>query len=258
VPPILKLLPRPLRALGKRAYYRGGARFCPVCERSVRRFLCAGNPSRPDARCPLCQSLERHRLVWRFFETHTDLFEPRRKRMLHIAPEPELEARLRCLGHLDYVTADLHDPRAMVRMDVSDIAERDGAYDVIYCSHVLEHVLDDRRAMRELCRVLKPGGWSVLNVPITAERTVEDPSITDPAERERLFGQADHVRRYGSDYIDRLRAAGFEVRAFRPEEVLGAEDMRRLAVPCREQVFFCTRPLAPRAALHPGERAESR
>ena len=110
-----------------------------------------------------------------------------------------------------YLTADLLDTGVMESMDITDIAWPDGSFDVIYCSHVLEHVVDDCKAMRELCRVLAPSGWAMLNVPITANETFEDPSVTDPRERIRQFGQKDHVRRYGPDYMDRLTAAGFEV-----------------------------------------------
>jgi SAM-dependent methyltransferase len=131
--------------------------------------------------------------------------------MLHVAPEECLEKRFRRRLGAGYVTADLLNPRVMVSMDVTNIQYANHSFDVISCSHVFEHVVDDRKAMREFRRVLKPGGWAILNVPITVERTFEDPSVIDPAERLRLFGQEDHVRCYGPDYVDRLREAGFTV-----------------------------------------------
>src|SRR5205823_10364596 len=118
----------------------------------------------------------------------------------------------------------------MVAMDITAIQFPDESFDVIYCSHVLEHVPDDRRAMREFHRVLKTGGWAILLVPITAERTVEDPSVLDPAERLRLFGQEDHVRRYGPDYTDRLREAGFEVAEVAVTDLVNAADARRMGL----------------------------
>ncbi len=139
------------------------------------------------------------------------MFDGRLKRMLHVAPEPQLARLFQRARYIDYLSADLGSPRAMVKMDITNIQYPANHFDVIYCSHVLEHVPNDRQAMREFHRVLKHDGWAVLQVPITAETTFEDPSVTDPRERERLFGQHDHVRCYGLDYADRLRSAGFSV-----------------------------------------------
>ena len=134
------------------------------------------------------------------------------KKMLHVAPEEQLSRLFGSALGIDYLSADLLSSNAMIRMDIMDIQYPDETFDVIYCSHVLEHVSDDRKAMRELHRVLRTGGWAILQVPIsTAEVTFEDPKITRPKERERAFGQFDHVRRYGADYKDRLEDAGFSV-----------------------------------------------
>ena len=206
---ILHTLLVPLRGardLVRGAVYRGKGRWCPVCDQSSRRFLPFGVEARPDAQCPRCGSLERHRLVWLYFANRTDLFDGNLKRMLHVAPERTFEARLRKRLGAGYLTADLFDPHVMVQMDICNIQYPEESFDVIYCSHVLEHVPDDRRALGEFGRVLKRSGWAILLVPITVDRTVEDPTVTDPAERLRLFGQDDHVRRYGPDYVDRLRA----------------------------------------------------
>jgi SAM-dependent methyltransferase len=132
--------------------------------------------------------------------------------MLHVAPEAQLSRLFASASGIDYLSADLFSSTAMVRMDITDIEYPDETFDVIYCSRVLEHVSDDRKAMRELHRVLRTGGWAILKVPIsTAEETFEDPTITTREERERAFGQFDHVRRYGADYKDRLEDAGFFV-----------------------------------------------
>jgi SAM-dependent methyltransferase len=228
------------------AWYSGTQRWCPVCCRSSRRFLTYGLVPREDAECPQCGALERHRFVWIYLSRRTDLFDGRPKRVLHVAPERCFEDRLsRRLG-TGYVTADLLDPRAMEQMDITDIHHPDASFDVIYCSHVLEHVPDDRRAMSELHRVLKPDGWALLLVPVTVDRTVEDPTITDPAERERLFGQHDHVRRYGLDYVDRLREAGFEVKVTDVRDLVPRDDLAPMGLTRSAAVIYECR----RAPLH--------
>jgi SAM-dependent methyltransferase len=171
----------------------------------------------------------------------TDLFDGRGKTVLHVAPERCLRRRLaRRLG-AGYLTAD-QSHKAMIRLDVTDIQFPDESFDVILCSHVLEHVKDDRKAMREFRRTLKRDGWAVLLVPITAERTFEDPSVTDPAERRRLFGQEDHVRVYGPDYADRLREAGFQVEATRISDLASPSRAERMGLTAAAgEMHFCRR-----------------
>jgi SAM-dependent methyltransferase len=165
-----------------------------------------------------------------FFQRKTDLLDGRPKRLLHFAPERAIASRLRTIGNLDYVTADLFDPNASISVDITNMPSvPDASFDFLYCSHVLEHVADDRKAIKECARVLKPEGRAVFMVPITANVTYEDPSITDPRERERLFGQHDHVRRYGPDLLGRLQAGGFDVRVFSATEVVGLR-RRRYAI----------------------------
>ena len=186
--------------------------------------------------------MERHRLVWAFFQRRTNLFDGRPKRVLHIAPESCFLHQLRKAFGSNYVTADLFNPTADHQWDVTAVPQPDESFDVIYCSHVLEHVPEDRKAMAEFHRLLKPGGWAVINVPVTEESTFEDPSVTDPEERLRLFGQKDHVRRYGRDYLDRLRAAGFQVEIVSPSELFSATDIERLAVRIEAgDVYLCTK-----------------
>ncbi len=186
--------------------------------------------------------MERHRLVWLYFAGKTDLFDGKPKRVLHVAPEQCFEARLRKRLGAGYLTADLLDPHVMERMDITAIRHPDESFDVIYCSHVLEHVPEDRLAMREFRRVLKQTGWAVLLVPITAAKTFEDPTVTDPAERLRLFGQDDHVRRYGPDYVDRLREAGFEVAITKTSEMVTASEASRLGISAvAGEIYHCRR-----------------
>jgi SAM-dependent methyltransferase len=162
--------------------------------------------------------------------------------MLHIAPEIQLSRLFAGASGIDYLSADLFSSTALVRMDIMDIEYPDETFDVIYCSHVLEHVIDDRTAMRELHRVLRTGGWAILQVPIsTAEETFEDPMITSPEERELAFGQFDHVRLYGADYRDRLEEAGFSVQVDGFVRELDDEEVARLGLDRSEDVYRCTR-----------------
>ncbi|MET0659299.1 MAG: methyltransferase domain-containing protein [Steroidobacteraceae bacterium] len=225
------------------ARYRGVGRHCPVCEKPAKRFAPYGIPPREEACCIHCGSLERHRMTWLYLQRETDLFDGQAKCVLHIAPERQFEKVLRKRIGSGYLTADLLNPRAMVQMDVTDIQYEDDAFDVVYCSHVLEHVDDDNKAMRELRRVLKPSGWAIVLVPLTVETTFEDPSVTDPGERLRLFGQDDHVRRYGPDFAERLRNAGFSVKLVEPEDFLTSDEISamRIGVDVDDKIFVCTK-----------------
>ena len=239
---LLKPALRTARNIVYRVIYRGSGRLCPVCEKKSRRFAPFGIERRNDAMCPHCGSLERHRLLWLFFERHTNLFNGQPKSVLHIAPERCLVPRLRRRIGIGYVTGDLHDRHADVQFDITQIHYPAATFDVIYCSHVLEHVPEDRRALAEMHRVLKPGGWAVIMVPITAESTVEDPSVTDPKERLRRFGQSDHVRRYGRDFVGRLLEAGFDVREYSALDVADETEMTVLGLAGGGEIFCCKKP----------------
>jgi SAM-dependent methyltransferase len=218
------------------------AYYCPICESEVQGFLPHGDPPRDNARCPGCGSLERHRLDWILFRDHTDLFDGSPKTMLHVAPEKCLVPRLRSIPNLAYVTADLNPSKGMLCMDLTHIKLPDDVFSIIYCSHVLEHIPDDRKAIAELYRVLKPGGWAVLQVPLSAAKTNENPAIVDPEERKEHFGQHDHVRRCGPDYIERMRAAGFSARPIGATEIVKASDCDRMGIQTGRVIFFCTKP----------------
>jgi SAM-dependent methyltransferase len=228
--------------MGKSAYYHGNARFCPVCSKSFRRFKEYGVVPRKDAQCPNCESLERHRFLWRYLSQKTDFFDGSPKKMLHVAPEACFKTHFLQLLGSRYMTADLANHQVMVRMDVTDIPCHDEAFDVIYCSHVLEHVLDDRKAMREFFRVSKKDGWAILLVPITSEKTFEDPSAMSPAERLKVFGQQDHVRSYGPDYIDRLRDAGFMVQTIKVNDLVSHDEAVRMGLTAASgEICYCTK-----------------
>lgn len=141
-----------------------------------------------------------------------------------------------------YITADIESPLAKVKMDVHDIPFEENTFDAAMCNHVMEHVDSDIKAMSEIHRVLKPGGWAIMQVPFFSpipEVTLEDKTIVDPKERERVYGQDDHVRLYGKDYPDRIRQAGFEVIEDRFIDELGKELIQKYALPPNETIYFC-------------------
>jgi len=233
---------RRLRNVVRAVLYYGKGRLCPVCGKSSRQFCRFGIVPRKDARCIHCGALERHRLLWLFLQKKTDLFDGKPKKMLHVAPEPCFESMFKERLDGDYLTADLFNPKAMVKMDITDIQYAGQSFDVIYCSHVLEHVADDKQAMREFFRVLKDNGWAILLVPITSEKTFEDSSIVDPKERFKAFGQEDHVRRYGPDYVGRLVDAGFNVEITKVSDLADRNDAARMGLtPASGDIYYCTK-----------------
>jgi SAM-dependent methyltransferase len=192
-------------------FYAGNVVTCPVCNKHYKKFMPYGriNP-RPNALCPNCLSLERHRLIWLYLREKTTFFQ-KKLHILHIAPEACFIKRFEKIHEELYITADIESPLAKVKMDIHAIPFADHTFDVVLCNHVLEHVQDDIKAMGEICRVLKPGGFAILQVPFFSpvpESTFEDPTITDRREREKLFGQDDHVRKYGKDYPSRIERSG--------------------------------------------------
>lgn len=164
-------------------------------------------------------------------------------KLLHIAPELCFIKTFKELPNIDYTTADLESPLADVKMDVHCIPFENQSFDVVFCNHVMEHVDDDILAMKEIYRVLRPGGWAIIQSPqdFTWEETLEDPSITDPKVRERVYWQKDHVRLYGLDYGRRLASAGFEVREDRFVMEMPEDKVKRYALPPQEIIYFCAK-----------------
>lgn len=233
---LVRNIPRPLLirfsgifALLVMPFYKGNKVECPVCGSKFRKFLPYGNIGAVNRLCPKCLSLERHRLMWLYLRDKTEFFTKNLK-VLHIAPEQSFHKRFRKLTNLDYTTADLVSPLADLHFDIMNIPLNDNSFDVVICNHVLEHVPNDIDAMKEIYRILKPGGWAILQVPINPEFeiTYEDSSITKPKEREKAFGQYDHVRWHGRDYQTRLETAGFKVDKFSVSEEFDASIIDRM------------------------------
>lgn len=223
-------------------FYAGRGRQCPICGAKRRRFMPYGYVTqRDDALCPSCLSLERHRALWLCLTRNRQLTFG--GRMLHIAPEVCFKRRLRRIMRRaggEYVTADLESPLADLHFDVQQIPLADGWADIIICNHLLEHVADDRRALAELYRVMAAGGWGVVTVPVdlTRDATFEDDTVTDPAERTRIFGQYDHRRIYGRDYAVRLREAGFGVSVVDVCASLSDDECRLYAIRRDEPIYI--------------------
>lgn len=233
---ILNLIPRPL--LIRLSYWvrpliawslKGKNFTDPIDGKSFRTFLPYGyeNP-RENVLSPSTLSLERHRLLWLYLKNETNFFTQPQK-LLHFAPEQAFYKRFKKLKNIDYTTTDLNSPLADVKADICDLPFADNAFDVILCNHVLEHIPDDTKAMQELYRILKPGGWGIFQIPqdLKREKTFEDNSITDKKERARIFGQYDHVRIYGRDYFEKLRSVGFTVEEVDYTRTLPKEDVER-------------------------------
>lgn len=225
--------------------HRGEEVHCPCCGGRFDAFV--RHRGRPHAKCAFCGSLERHRMLWRYLIERADLLAL--ESLLHFAPEYAFARRLARLPGLRYVTADLDSPLADDQVDIMRLPYPDASFQAVLCSHVLEHVEDDRRAMREIRRVLRPGGWAVLMTPIDARlaETYEDPAVRTPEERHRAYGQSDHARLYGRDFAARVREAGFSVseETFLEEldpDTIARDGLRRVDDAFGDERVFLCRP----------------
>lgn len=248
---ILNTIPRPL--LIRLSYLvrpfvalllKGKTYTDPIDGKSFSKFLPYGyGTQRDNVLSPSTLSLERHRLLWLYLENETNFFTTPAK-VLHFAPEQAFYKRFRKLKHLDYTTTDLNSPLADVKADICNLPFADNEYDIIFCNHVLEHIPDDTKAMQELLRVLKPGGMAILQIPqdLNRETTFEDDSITDPAERARIFGQYDHVRVYGRDYFEKLRTIGFKVEEIDYTNTLTQDQVQKYCLASGEILPVCYKP----------------
>ncbi len=231
-----------LRAMYRNHWYKGNQVQCPCCGGQFRRFLPFGyKQKRLNAQCPQCNALERHRLLWLYLQRETQLISDQPMKILHVAPETSFERAFRQLPNVDYLSIDLESPRAMQHMDLTNLPLADNQFDLIFCVHVLEHIPDAPQAMREMHRVLKPGGVGVILVPIDKNRSVtyEDPSIVTREGRTEHFGQWDHVRQYGLDYADKLRDVGFQVEVIENyAQQLGPDAIQRYSISDSEDLYI--------------------
>ncbi len=225
------------------AFYKGKNVACPICEHTFRKMLPYGNKGWDNRLCPKCLSLERHRLLWLFLKNKTDFFEKPYK-VLHVAPEQPFLKRFRRIESLDYITGDLFSPIADVKMDVRNIPFPENEFDIVICNHVMEHIIEEQKAAKEFFRVLKPGAYAILQVPIDYKRTetYEDYSITNRKDREQHFGQYDHVRLYGLDYPERIAKAGFVVEKKDYSQEIGQEKADYYRLDKNEIIYLFYKP----------------
>ncbi|MEN4760501.1 class I SAM-dependent methyltransferase [Chryseobacterium sp. C39-AII1] len=217
-------------------FFKGDKFQDPIDGRYYRKFLPYGyGNQRENALSPGTLSLERHRQMWLYLQNETDFFIKNYK-VLHIAPEQEFLRKFKRMKNLDYISADLFSPIVDIKADILDLPFEDESFDIVFCNHVLEHIEDDAKAMSELYRVMRKGGWGILQVPMknSLEKTYEDFSIKDPKERQKHFGQYDHVRWYGMDYFDRLRKAGFETEPNFYSQKFSTEEIKKYGLRTNE------------------------
>ncbi|MDD4157299.1 MAG: methyltransferase domain-containing protein [Candidatus Cloacimonetes bacterium] len=234
--------------------YYGHRFYCPICNGNFVRFLSIGHNIpviktkeiigagyRENAACPRCYSTDRTRLIYLFLKHYKPEFFTAKFKLLHIAPEISFYRLFKKLRNIDCYFADLDSPLADIKMDITNIKLSSEYFDVIICNHVLEHIPDDIQAMSELYRVLKTGAYAILQVPISykIDETYEDNLIKSPEEREREFGQRDHVRIYGKDYIDRLQSVGFKVTIFDYNISVFADKKNKYSLAKDEKIFIC-------------------
>lgn len=220
---------------------RGDKYEDPIDGKTFKKFLPYGYENqRPNVLSPSTLSLERHRLLWLYLKNETNFFTEKLK-VLHFAPEQAFYSRFRKLQNLDYTTTDLNSPLADVKADICDLPFSDNTFDFILCNHVLEHIPDDTKAMKELYRILSPGGTAILQIPqdLKRETTFEDNSITSQEERAQIFGQYDHVRVYGRDYFEKLRSIGFKVEEVDYTSKLTAAELDRYRIAKGEIIPVC-------------------
>ena len=202
--------------------------YCPVCEKRQQNF--EDFNGRKKVRCTHCGSLERHRSVWLYFKKMTDLFEKTNRTFLHIAPESCFTNKFSALFRSGYLTADLNMKTAMLKMDIMDIPYPADSFEIIYNSHVLEHVEDYVRALREFYRVLTPSGWMILLIPARTE---------DKTYRFAQKSTSGHIWKFGRDFIDRLEETGFKVRLRTVSEIAVPQQIRSMALKKKQEIFHC-------------------
>lgn len=212
--------------------------FCPICKKWSPQFDDFGKKTRKNVKCPNCGSLERHRFVWIYLQDKLNILRPQIS-MLHFAPEQCIESYLRNILKNNYKTADLFKKNVDFKVDITNIQFQDETYDLIFCSHVLEHVQDDLKAIHEMHRILKIHGRAIIMVPIKGDITQEDLTITDPSKREILYGQSDHVRMYGIDISNKLKNVGFKVTIINPDDLLDENLKNILRITGGQKIFDC-------------------
>ncbi len=225
-----------------RIIYSGKGYHCPICENDYKKFL-TGAGNKINSRCPGCGTAERHRLLWLYLQNKLNIFN-KDLQLLDIAPDQAIQKKLIASTNINYLSVDIGSAFAMRKMDLTKLEFEDNKFDGVICYHVLEHIESDRKAITEIFRVLKPGGWAILQSPIDLgrEKTFDDQTITSPQDRLKYFGQEDHVRIYGRDYAERLKEPGFDV--IEDNYILEFDDKKisQFGLDKDEIIYLCKKP----------------
>jgi predicted SAM-dependent methyltransferase len=253
---IKKKVPFRIKMIVKKIFYFGTGYYCNCCNSHIRRF-CPGGENLPPVikyriigagyreqdYCPVCKSTYRHRMVWLYLQ-ELKIWHHKMS-VLHIAPEEMISRMLGRLKQLNYIAGDTDPDRYRhftdaIRIDITQLSFAEATFDIIICNHVLEHIADDRSAMNEIHRVLKPEGFALLQVPLSEmlEKTYENAEIRTEGERLIHFGQKDHVRIYGKDYRQRLRDAGFVVTEYNLFKESSHTAIEKLALNTDERIII--------------------
>lgn len=218
-------------------------KICPVCKNKIRLYLPYGLNQRYNAQCPVCRSLERHRALWLFFDNNMQFFSKENMRILHFAPESIFINRFSLNENIEYWPVDINPqvPGIKKTVDITDIPFEDNSMDMIICNHVLEHIPNEDKALRELYRVLNPKGIAILNVPIDRKRevTLENPEYNTPELRLKYYGQTDHVRLYGRDYVEHLKRAFPKVEVIDVNKDYDEWQLKNYGLWKNEQIYLC-------------------
>ena len=233
-------------------WYIGNKLTCPVCGWHFRKM----KPSKgsyyikgqlvdsytENSICPRCNSGMRHRFVFTFLVNNINILQSRIK-LLHFSAEPPISRLLKRQSNIEYITCDVNPARDAIKVDMTDIQFPDATFDAIISIHVLEHIRDDVKAINELYRILKPGGWALIAVPTYGDTTFEIPGL-DYEGRMKMYGIGDHMRLNGLDLKTKLSDAGFSVDVFSFDDVPGRYIDRNVTSPHVESdkyLFFCTK-----------------
>lgn len=238
---LIKNILRKFRAVIYGISHTGNERECPLCGKHYNKFGRGGVEKRDDAQCMNCGSLERHRFLWLFLKLEMKIMTQNDLSILHFAPEKYLENKLRKISD-KYITADIEGDDVDIKVDITNTPFEKETFKLILCSHVLEHVNDDRKALKELLRILKPDGTALIIIPVERESTFEDSSVTDPEERLKIFGQRDHVRIYGEDFINRLIESGFKVKTYLPKDLFSEDEQIKYGIKIEsDRLYICSK-----------------
>ena len=218
--------------------------YCPIADKSFKSFI----RMQDDLLTPTNGARSRQRLVWLYLKNEIDILN-KEARVLHVAPEISYQDILSKQKNLSYFPGDkmvagYSNQGGVQNIDLTKLEFEDNSFDLVICNHVLEHIPDDKAAMSEIYRVLKPGGKGVITVPIKEdlENTYENDEITTPQDRVKHFGQWDHVRWYGMDIKKRFEDAGFEVELKKYGENFSEEDFQKYGL-CNDIIIDLRKPL---------------